>query len=60
MVSAALVSGNPVVAKPAEQSMAIAAEFTRLALGAGIPKDVLHFLPGRGESVGAYLCAIPM
>ena len=59
MVSAALVSGNPVVAKPAEQSMAIAAEFTRLALGAGIPKNVLHYLPGRGESVGAYLVRHP-
>ena len=35
--------------------MAIAAEFMTLALEVGIPSDVLHFLPGRGEEVGEYL-----
>ncbi|MEE2757778.1 MAG: proline dehydrogenase family protein [Myxococcota bacterium] len=55
MVSAALVTGNTVIGKPAEQSMAIAAEFMKIALDVGIPPDVLHFLPGRGEVVGDYL-----
>ncbi|MCB9537400.1 MAG: bifunctional proline dehydrogenase/L-glutamate gamma-semialdehyde dehydrogenase [Myxococcales bacterium] len=55
MTTAALVTGNCVVAKPAEQSMAIAARLVQLAHAAGVPTDVLHFLPGRGETVGARL-----
>ncbi len=58
-VSAALVAGNAVVAKPAEQTPLIAAQAVRLLHAAGIPADVLHLLPGDGESVGAPLVADP-
>ena len=53
-VAAALAAGNPVLAKPAEETPLIAAEAVRILHDAGIPADVLHFLPGDG-SVGAAL-----
>ena len=55
-VAAALAAGNPVLAKPAEETPLIAAEAVRLLHGAGVPADVLHFVPGAGE-VGAALVA---
>ncbi|MGH6612433.1 MAG: bifunctional proline dehydrogenase/L-glutamate gamma-semialdehyde dehydrogenase PutA, partial [Burkholderiaceae bacterium] len=54
-VSAALAAGNTVLAKPAEQTPLIAAEAVRLLHAAGIPRDVLLLVPGRGETVGAAL-----
>ncbi len=56
-VVAALVTGNAVVAKPAEQTPLVAAEAVRLLLQAGVPGDVLHLLPGDGAVVGAALVA---
>ena len=58
-VSAALAAGNPVLAKPAEQTPLIAAEAVRLLHEAGVPNDVVQLLPGRGETVGAALVADP-
>jgi len=54
-VAAALAAGNPVLAKPAEQTGLIACYAVRLFHEAGVPRDVLQFLPGRGETVGAAL-----
>ena len=56
-VAAALATGNTVVAKPAEQTPAIAARAVELLYQAGIPKDVLQLAPGPGETVGAALVA---
>ena len=53
-VSAALVAGNAVVAKPAPQTPAIAAYAVGLAHGAGIPEDALILAPG-GPDMGAAL-----
>ncbi len=58
-VAAALAAGNTVLAKPAEQTPLIAAEAVRLFHCAGVPPDVLHLLPGRGETVGAALVTHP-
>ena len=58
-VAAALAAGNPVLAKPAEQTPLIAHEAVRLLHRAGIPVPALQFLPGRGETVGAALVADP-
>ena len=55
-VAAALAAGNPVLAKPAEETPLIAAESVRLLHAAGIPADVLQLVPGAGE-VGAALVA---
>ena len=54
-VAAALAAGNPVLAKPAEQTPLIAAEAVRVLWQAGIPKGALQLLPGPGETVGAAL-----
>ncbi|MEM8988399.1 MAG: bifunctional proline dehydrogenase/L-glutamate gamma-semialdehyde dehydrogenase PutA [Pseudomonadota bacterium] len=56
-VAGALAAGNAVIAKPAEQTPLIAAAATRLLHRAGVPADVLHFVPGDGLSVGAPLTA---
>ncbi|MEQ1509532.1 MAG: bifunctional proline dehydrogenase/L-glutamate gamma-semialdehyde dehydrogenase PutA [Sphingopyxis sp.] len=52
-VSAALVAGNAVLAKPAEQTPLIAAAAVDVLHRAGVPPEVLHFLPGSGATVGA-------
>lgn len=52
-VTAALVVGNTVVAKPAEQTSLIAMRAVELLYEAGVPTDVIHLLPGDGASVGA-------
>ncbi|GGO78344.1 bifunctional protein PutA [Marinobacterium nitratireducens] len=56
-VSAALVAGNSVIAKPAEQTSLIAWRAVQLALQAGIPANALALLPGDGATVGAPLTA---
>jgi len=56
-VTAALAAGNTVIAKPAGQTPLIAAAAVRLLHEAGIPKEVLHLLPGSGSVVGAKLVA---
>ncbi len=56
-IAAALAAGNTVLAKPAEQTPLIAALGVNLLLEAGVPAGVLQLLPGRGETVGAQLCA---
>ena len=57
-VAAALAAGNPVLAKPAEQTPITAFLAVQLLHEAGVPPDVLHLLPGAGE-VGAALVKDP-
>lgn len=52
-VAAALASGNTVIAKPAAQTSLVACRAVELLHEAGIPVEVLHFLPGAGAVVGA-------
>jgi RHH-type transcriptional regulator, proline utilization regulon repressor / proline dehydrogenase / delta 1-pyrroline-5-carboxylate dehydrogenase len=59
MVTAALVSGNAVLLKPAEQTPGIAFRLVQILHDAGVPPGVLAFLPGVGEEVGAYLVEHP-
>jgi RHH-type transcriptional regulator, proline utilization regulon repressor / proline dehydrogenase / delta 1-pyrroline-5-carboxylate dehydrogenase len=56
-VVAALVAGNSVAAKPAEQTPAVAQRFVALLHEAGVPADALALLHGPGETVGAALVA---
>jgi len=58
-IAAALMTGNAVVAKPAEQTSLIAIRAVQLMHEAGVPQDVLHLLPGDGPSVGGPLTAHP-
>ncbi|CZF80826.1 Bifunctional protein PutA [Grimontia celer] len=54
-ISAALVTGNTVVAKPAEQTSLIAFRTIELLLETGIPAGVIHLLPGSGAEIGSVL-----
>ncbi|MGA1223377.1 MAG: proline dehydrogenase family protein [Phycisphaerales bacterium] len=59
MAVAALVTGNTVVVKPAEQTPGIARILCEILWRAGTPADVLHFIAGPGETVGAALVRDP-
>lgn len=59
-VVAALVAGNTVAAKPAEQTPAVAAAFVHLLHEAGVPTQALQLFHGPGEQVGAALVAHPL
>ena len=56
-VAAALVAGNTVAAKPAEQTPAVAQRFVELLHAAGVPFEALALLHGPGDTVGAALVA---
>ena len=53
--AAALVMGNAVLYKPAEESSVVGYYVTKLFHRAGVPPEVLHYLPGEGEVVGNHL-----
>ena len=55
-IAAALVAGNPVLAKPAPQTPLVAFRAVQLMHEAGIPLDAVQLLPG-GPQVGAILTA---
>ena len=59
MSSAALVTGNTVVLKPAEQSSLVAFRWHEILLEAGVPPAAVAFLPARGEVVGPPLVTHP-
>ncbi|WP_260260494.1 bifunctional proline dehydrogenase/L-glutamate gamma-semialdehyde dehydrogenase PutA [Vibrio intestinalis] len=58
-VSAALVAGNTVVAKPAEQTSLIAHRAVELMLEAGFNNGVIQLLPGMGADIGHALTSHP-
>jgi RHH-type proline utilization regulon transcriptional repressor/proline dehydrogenase/delta 1-pyrroline-5-carboxylate dehydrogenase len=59
MAVAAVVTGNTVVMKPAEQSGVIGAKLMECFQQAGLPPGVVNFLPGVGEEVGPVLVNHP-
>ncbi len=58
-VAAALMAGNCVIAKPAEQTPLIGQMCVDILHQAGIPKDVLHLVPIRGRIAGELLVPDP-
>ncbi|MGU3469679.1 L-glutamate gamma-semialdehyde dehydrogenase [Paenibacillus sp. D51F] len=60
MTAAALVCGNPVVLKPASPTAVIAARFVALLLEAGLPEQVIQFVPGPGSVIGDALVDHPL
>ena len=58
-ITAALVAGNTVIAKPAEQTSMIAIRAIELMLEAGMPRDVIHVLTGTGSEMGKRLVTDP-
>tara|TARA_B100001248_G_scaffold262669_1_gene260659 strand:+ start:58968 stop:61955 length:2988 start_codon:yes stop_codon:yes gene_type:complete len=60
MFSAALVTGNCVIMKPAEQSSLVAWELFKAFQEAGMPPEAAAFLPGYGEEIGAIMVDSPL
>ncbi|HEX4341301.1 MAG TPA: proline dehydrogenase family protein [Polyangiaceae bacterium] len=59
MAAAPLVTGNPVILKPAEQTPACGYHVYEIFREAGVPASAIGFLPGKGEVVGARLVLNP-
>ncbi len=59
MTVAALVTGNTAVVKPSSQTRTIAQVMCEILWQAGVPADVLHFLPGTGHEIGDILVCHP-
>ncbi len=59
MATAALVAGNPVILKPAEQSSVVGALLMQCFQAAGLPPGVANFVPGVGEEIGPVLVQHP-
>ncbi len=59
MTVAALVTGNAVIMKPAEQSSVVAAKLMEVFQEAGFPNGVVNYLPGIGEDIGPALVGHP-
>src|SRR5690625_266131 len=57
--SAAMVSGNTVLLKPASNTPVIAHKFIEVLEEAGMPKGVVNYIPGSGSEVGDYLVDHP-
>src|SRR5436189_2533484 len=55
MTTAALVTGNTVIMRPAEQSAVCGAMLMEILDEAGVPPGVLNYLPGKGSVMGAHL-----
>ncbi|MDE2792709.1 MAG: bifunctional proline dehydrogenase/L-glutamate gamma-semialdehyde dehydrogenase PutA [Paracoccaceae bacterium] len=59
-IAGALAAGNAVLAKPAEATGLVAALAVRLMHEAGVPRDTLQLLTGRGSVVGPRLFRNPV
>lgn len=55
MASAAIVTGNTVLLKPASDSPTIGYQFVDIMREAGLPEGVLNYIPGSGGEIGDYL-----
>ncbi|HEY8363932.1 MAG TPA: L-glutamate gamma-semialdehyde dehydrogenase, partial [Haloplasmataceae bacterium] len=59
MTTAAIVSGNTVLLKPASPTQVIAYKFVEILEEAGLPSGVVNFIPGKGSEVGEYIVNHP-
>jgi 1-pyrroline-5-carboxylate dehydrogenase len=59
MTVAALITGNTVILKPAEDASGMSYLLYDLLIEAGVPQGVINYLPGTGEIVGDYLVKHP-
>lgn len=60
MTCSALVCGNTVVLKPASATAVVASKFVSLLLEAGLPEEVVQFVPGAGSEIGDLLVEHPL
>lgn len=55
MATSAIVTGNTVVVKPAEEAMMIGAQFALLMQEIGLPPGVMNFVTGDGAELGSMM-----
>jgi RHH-type proline utilization regulon transcriptional repressor/proline dehydrogenase/delta 1-pyrroline-5-carboxylate dehydrogenase len=58
-VAAGLAAGNPVIAKPADQTTLIGHAAVKLLHEAGVPEAVLQYVPAKGSLIGSTLLTRP-
>lgn len=58
-VCAALAAGNAVILKPAPETVAVASLMVSFLWRAGVPEDLVQFVPVRDDDVGRYLVSHP-
>ena len=59
MTAAAMVTGNTVVMKPAEQASVVASKLMEIVQNAGVPDGVINLVSGVGEGIGQQLVGSP-
>ena len=59
MISAALVTGNPVVYKPSSLSALVGYQLVEIFRDAGLPDGVFNYVPGSGDEIGNVLVESP-
>ncbi|TYB94786.1 MAG: L-glutamate gamma-semialdehyde dehydrogenase [Kosmotoga sp.] len=59
MTTAAAISGNCVLLKPASDAPIIAAKFVEILHEAGLPEGVINYVPGSGSEIGDYIVEHP-
>ncbi|MFE4708848.1 L-glutamate gamma-semialdehyde dehydrogenase [Peribacillus simplex] len=59
MSTAAIVAGNTILLKPADNTSVVAAKFVEVMKEAGLPPGVLNYIPGSGAEIGDYLVDHP-
>jgi 1-pyrroline-5-carboxylate dehydrogenase len=59
MTSAAIVSGNTVLLKPASTTQVIAFKLMEILEESGMPSGVVNFIPGRGSEIGDFIVKHP-
>lgn len=60
MVAAAVVTGNTIVCKPSSDTPIVAYKFIELCQKAGIPADVVSYIPGSGSEIGDFIVEHPL
>jgi RHH-type proline utilization regulon transcriptional repressor/proline dehydrogenase/delta 1-pyrroline-5-carboxylate dehydrogenase len=58
-VCAALAAGNAVILKPAPETVAVSSLMVRIFWQAGVPEELLQFMPLGDDDVGRYLVSHP-
>ncbi|MBU1142174.1 MAG: L-glutamate gamma-semialdehyde dehydrogenase [Firmicutes bacterium] len=59
MSTAAIVSGNTILLKPASTTQVIAYKFVEVLEESGLPNGVINFIPGSGAEIGDYIVNHP-
>lgn len=60
MVSAAVVTGNTIVCKPSSETPIVAYKFIELCQRAGIPAEVISYIPGSSKDIGDQIVEHPL